>query len=998
MAAKKKKKRQPRKIKKPKFQPWERIAFTDLHVSSKTIVRAIALLAKVRAVCLERGIKTAVCLGDFWDQRGVLSVRQMHHLQDELERWADDGLTLEIVPGNHDQVSADGTIHGVRPFDAYEHIEVMTHPVIDEEMGVAFLPWREDEEEQTAMFEQVPAGYTVFAHCEIKGATNNSKHKVDGKVTPKAMAHLRACYAGHFHKRQKLGSNAWYIGSPFEMNFGERDWPHGIAYLSSKNVEPEWIDVDEFAKHYRFTYPDDLDEFEVPRAHDIVEVYAPAHLLGTPKFLDDLASMAASDVRPLPLAEEVETGAAPVAALSLDDAIERYVEEMKADTEATDSEKDALVQLGREILSEVPDTAAIVPLGREVVPTHLSVTDFCGIHGNAEVGLEDRGSVLLKGPMGVGKTSLFDAMTWCLYGQTSPRKSGSSGSQLRADDVINDQADECKVIMMVNVDGKKFSIQRSKQRGKGTRVKLTTPKGVSMPTGISDAQDQINHVMGLDYDLWRTCVSLGQGAVGNFVTDADKRRKDLLSRAFQLGACPPAQKMIRKQLKEKRAKATPLEMAITADEARIDALRGADFSADAERWEEERKAKIESATATIDVLKAEVEKFDKHLDTESQWVDAKNKHEEHVRELEAKLVKSTTSAQAGKLHQEMGALRTHRSQVEAQLSEAKAKYTKIAETSRSGAAYCDQCGQALDHAQVEAVLTDLEGKVRSITAELKKFDVAENDLKVKMGKLMAEGAPESSGLQATLQEAREKLRKCAEGLNALERVKANRAAAVAKWEEALALIKSEKERKNPFAEKMKESKAQLESLEKRVSGSKEALAKITEDVEAMEFWEQGFGSKGVPVLVLRMALHELESHANRFLARLMGGRVFVQLEMTGDNLKLNFHEMDPIKGPRERTYLQLSGGQRRCAELAFVPFALSELIFSRTGVRVPLLLVDELTTHLDPETKPLVCKLLPELGRGSVFVIDHDQGVQGEFDQVIDVSRDAGGQIHLEDD
>jgi DNA repair exonuclease SbcCD ATPase subunit len=32
---------------------------------------------------------------------------------------------------------------------------------------------------------------------------------------------------------------------------------------------------------------------------------------------------------------------------------------------------------------------------------------------------------LLRGPMGVGKTSLGDALTWCLYGSTTPRKPGA---------------------------------------------------------------------------------------------------------------------------------------------------------------------------------------------------------------------------------------------------------------------------------------------------------------------------------------------------------------------------------------------------------------------------------------------------------------------------------------------------------------------------------------------------------------------------------------------
>lgn len=76
------------------------------------------------------------------------------------------------------------------------------------------------------------------------------------------------------------------------------------------------------------------------------------------------------------------------------------------------------------------------------------------------------------------------------------------------------------------------------------------------PEGVLDQQNLVNNIVGLDFDTWRMCVYLGQGispdvlavdnlqlasqrydagAVSNFVTDADKRRKELLSRALNLG-------------------------------------------------------------------------------------------------------------------------------------------------------------------------------------------------------------------------------------------------------------------------------------------------------------------------------------------------------------------------------------------------------------------------------------------------------------------------------
>lgn len=1000
MAAKKKR-RKPRRV---ESQPWAFVLFTDLHVRADTLDRALTLLEAVRGELTDRGLSTAVCLGDFWDQRGVLSVRQLDLLCDEFDVWGEEGKRLIIVPGNHDQVSVDGTIHGVRPFDAYEHITVATDLILDPALDAAFVPWRELPEEQEAIFNRVPDGYTVFAHCEIKGATTNNFHKADGKVMPKDFRRFRAVYAGHYHKRQKLGTNAWYVGSPFEMNFGEREWPHGIAVVSSEDVEPEFIDFEGFPHHWRFKYPDDLRDFHKPVDIDVVEVHAPGHLLGTAKFLKDLSRIKAEDTRPIPLPEEEGEEGPPAAALKITDAIPEYVKQCAVEPEWDEEGRDRLRRLGQQILGEVPDTATVVPLGSKVEPTYVEICGFCGIKDRLQESLKGLGAVLIKGPMGVGKTSLIDAITWGLYGVTSPRKAGSSGSQLRADDVIHDEASEATVSVGVAVDDRWFfKITRTKKRGSGAKVSIEgedeNGDEVVFSTGISDSQDQINHVMGMPYDLWRVCVSLGQGAVANFVTDADKKRKEPLSIAFQLGACSHALKAVRREAKKLAETKQAALMEVRGQQARLETLQEADFTKEAERWEAEQKAQIDLAEKSIDDLKTRVEGFDAHLSTEPEWVEAKENCEKYIQDQYDKLTKTASPERAGKIHQEMGRVNSERGAVELELNRARERYRRIQDTSRSGVAICDACGQGLDPATQDSILSDLETQIETLQGRISSYDVEISNLQTQLGELMSKGSAAKSGFEAQINDARERLKKCNEGLNAMARIRANREAAVTEWNRLLEDIKKRRdalEHGNPFRAKMKERDEQIASLTKLLATKQQELSDVEAKLKGLEFWEQGFGPKGLPVLVLRLALHELESHANRFLSKLMGGRVFVNLVMDGDNLQLVYKEMDPMKGSKERSYLQLSGGMRRCAELAFVPFALSELIFSRTGVRNTLLVVDELTTHLDPATKPLVCRVLQELGRSTVLVVDHDQGVQGEFDRVLLMNKDRDGSVRLE--
>ena len=94
-------------------------------------------------------------------------------------------------------------------------------------------------------------------------------------------------------------------------------------------------------------------------------------------------------------------------------------------------------------------------------------------------------------------------------------------------------------------------------------------------------------------------------------------------------------------------------------------------------------------------------------------------------------------------------------------------------------------------------------------------------------------------------------------------------------------------------------------------------------------------------------LPQLQNYANKYISRLLKGRMHCKLEMEDERLLLRFFEYDwHSRKVRERSFNQLSRGQQRCVELSFSPFALSELVRARTGIRTPFLIVDELTTHM----------------------------------------------------
>eukprot|EP00013_Stygamoeba_regulata_P020773 CAMPEP_0177644970 /NCGR_PEP_ID=MMETSP0447-20121125/8992_1 /TAXON_ID=0 /ORGANISM="Stygamoeba regulata, Strain BSH-02190019" /LENGTH=285 /DNA_ID=CAMNT_0019147407 /DNA_START=1 /DNA_END=855 /DNA_ORIENTATION=- len=188
---------------------------------------------------------------------------------------------------------------------------------------------------------------------------------------------------------------------------------------------------------------------------------------------------------------------------------------------------------------------------------------------------------------------------------------------------------------------------------------------------------------------------------------------------------------------------------------------------------------------------------------------------------------------------------------------------------------------------------------------------------------------------------------------------------------------------NPFMEQRVRVNADMKALQAELVDLNSKILSTSKDYQGLRFWEHAFGPKGIPAFVMSEVLPLLQSYIDWYTAQLLHGSVSCALIMTGDELHLTFQAFDDVNRlTHERTFNQLSRGQQRCLELAVSPFAISDVARHCTSTHVPLLVIDELTAHLDAHTKPQVCAMLRASHSAAVVVIDHDPSVQGEFDEV----------------
>ncbi len=144
---------------------------------------------------------------------------------------------------------------------------------------------------------------------------------------------------------------------------------------------------------------------------------------------------------------------------------------------------------------------------------------------------------LISGPTGSGKTTIFDAITFALYGQASgdTRKSDSFRSQYA------DPSQKCLVQFRFETGGKIYNIERTPKqmilapRKKEMReisadVLLTLPDQTVLKG--REANDFILKLLGLTYQQFRQIVMLAQGEFRRFLEASSKDKQEIFRQIF----------------------------------------------------------------------------------------------------------------------------------------------------------------------------------------------------------------------------------------------------------------------------------------------------------------------------------------------------------------------------------------------------------------------------------------------------------------------------------
>ena len=214
--------------------------------------------------------------------------------------------------------------------------------------------------------------------------------------------------------------------------------------------------------------------------------------------------------------------------------------------------------------------------------------------------LGEKGLYLITGDTGAGKTTLFDAITFALYGEASGnvRETGMFRSKYAPEDVPT------YVELTFIYQGKDYKVTRNPEylrpKGRGTgftlqkaEAELVFPDGRQPVTKTREVTKAITELMGLDYRQFTQIAMIAQGDFQKLLLAGTTERGEIFRQIFHTGIYQDIENRLRDAVKGKWKEYDGMRLSIL--QYLGDAFISEDPQAEAE-WKELKKAKFEGKT------------------------------------------------------------------------------------------------------------------------------------------------------------------------------------------------------------------------------------------------------------------------------------------------------------------------------------------------------------------------------------------------------------------
>lgn len=203
----------------------------------------------LREIYDEHACDGLIDLGDTTDDRSSIPVPTIDTLIENLAAY-ESGWNMKLI-GNHEQYTRDARVHVGRLFEhrfvVVEGVSTFKSPDSDAIFVFASFPgsYAKLTEELMAIAHKFRGKKLVlFGHFQVIGCSLNSGLAHDG-VPKEVIEQFKIGFLGHVHKPQTVTPGVYYVGSPFQQNFGESYESKRVGIFDTQTLEVKWVPMTE---------------------------------------------------------------------------------------------------------------------------------------------------------------------------------------------------------------------------------------------------------------------------------------------------------------------------------------------------------------------------------------------------------------------------------------------------------------------------------------------------------------------------------------------------------------------------------------------------------------------------------------------------------------------------------------------------------------------------------------------------------------------------------
>lgn len=191
-----------------------------------------------------------------------------------------------------------------------------------------------------------------------------------------------------------------------------------------------------------------------------------------------------------------------------------------------------------------------------MIPLQLTIKNFLS-YRSGTLDFHGLHTACICGSNGAGKSSLLEAITWAIWGESRAASE---------DDVIHTGSKDVRVDFVFEANQQIYRVIRTRSRGGngGLEFQIETPSGFKALTGkgVRVTQDLIHSHIKLDYDTFINSAYLRQGRADEFMLKRPAERKEILAELLKLNQYDELEERAKELSKTLKVRSDEIERAL----------------------------------------------------------------------------------------------------------------------------------------------------------------------------------------------------------------------------------------------------------------------------------------------------------------------------------------------------------------------------------------------------------------------------------------------------